>query len=175
MRTYEANGGSAVVLDPNTGEILALANSPGYNPNDYGTSEVESRRDRALTDRFEPGSTMKIFTLAAALAARTLSPTQTIYCEEGTMAVDNVDHPRHAHQWAGSRPTQILAMSSNIGAAKIGLGLGESQLYEALRRFGFGEPTDIPLPGEASGVLRSRGDLGCRSRQRPLRSVRVSA
>jgi len=75
VRTYEANGGSAVVLDPNTGEILALANSPGYNPNDYGTSEVEARRDRALTDRFEPGSTMKIFTLASALAARTLSPT----------------------------------------------------------------------------------------------------
>lgn len=156
MRTYEANGGAAIVVDPNTGEILALANSPGYNPNDYGTSDVEARRDRALTDRFEPGSTMKMFTVAAALAAHTLTPTQTIYCEQGTMALDNVViHDTHVNGWL--TPTQILAMSSNIGAAKIGLGLGEAQLYEALRRFGFGEPTGIPLPGEASGVLRSRG------------------
>jgi len=156
VRTYEANGGSAVVIDPNTGEILALANSPGYNPNDYSTTEPESRRDRALTDRFEPGSTMKIFTLAAALAARTLSPTQTVYCEEGTMAVDNVIiHDTHINGWL--TPTQILAMSSNIGAAKIGLGLGEAQLHEALRRFGFGEETGVPLPGETQGVLRARG------------------
>ncbi len=155
VRTYEANWGAAVVLDPNTGEILALANSPGYNPNDYGTSEVEDRRDRALSDRFEPGSTMKIFTVAAALAARTLSPTQTIYCEEGTMAIDNaIIHDTHINGWL--TPTQVLAMSSNIGAAKIGLGLGEAQLYEALRRFGFGEPTDLSLPGETSGVLRPR-------------------
>jgi cell division protein FtsI (penicillin-binding protein 3) len=156
VRTYEANGGSVVVLDPNTGEILALANSPGYNPNDYGTSEVEARRDRAVTDRFEPGSTMKIFTVASALAARTLSPTQTIYCEEGTMAIDNVIiHDTHINAWL--TPTQILAMSSNIGAAKVGLALGESQLYESLRRFGFGEQTEVPLPGETSGVLRARG------------------
>jgi cell division protein FtsI (penicillin-binding protein 3) len=156
VRTYEANGGSAVVIDPNTGEILALANSPGYNPNDYGTTDPESRRDRALTDRFEPGSTMKIFTLAAALSARTLSPTQTVYCEEGTMKIDNVViHDTHINAWL--TPTQVLALSSNIGAAKIGLALGEAQLYEALRRFGFGEETGVPLPGEAEGVLRSRG------------------
>ncbi len=156
VRTYEANSGSVVVLDPNTGEILALANSPGYNPNDYGSSEVEVRRNRALSDRFEPGSTMKVFTLAAALAAKTISPTETIYCEQGTMAIDNaVIHDTHINAWL--TPTQVLAVSSNIGAAKIGLGLGESQLYEALRRFGFGEPTDIPLPGETSGVLRPRG------------------
>jgi cell division protein FtsI (penicillin-binding protein 3) len=155
LRTYEANSGSAVVVDPNTGEILALASSPGFNPNDYGTSEVESRRNHALSDRFEPGSTMKIFTVAAALAARTLSPTQTVYCEEGTMALDNVIiHDTHVNGWL--TPTQVLAMSSNIGAAKIGLGLGEAQLYEALRRFGFGESTGLPLPGETSGILRAR-------------------
>jgi cell division protein FtsI (penicillin-binding protein 3) len=156
VRTYEANWGSVVVVDPNSGEILALANSPGYNPNDYVTSEIDARRDRALSDRFEPGSTMKVFTLAAALAAKTLSPTQTIYCEEGTMSLDNaVIHDTHVNGWL--TPTQILAMSSNIGAAKIALGLGEQPLYEAFRRFGFGEPTDVPLPGESSGVLRPRG------------------
>jgi len=156
VRTYEANWGSVVVVDPNSGEILALANSPGYNPNDYVTSEIDARRDRALSDRFEPGSTMKVFTLAAALAAKTLSPTQTIYCEEGTMALDNaIIHDTHVNGWL--TPTQILAMSSNIGAAKIALALGEQPLYEAFRRFGFGEPTDTPLPGESSGVLRPRG------------------
>jgi cell division protein FtsI (penicillin-binding protein 3) len=156
VRTYEAKAGSAIVLDPSTGEILALANSPGYNPNDYGTSEVESRRNRGLTDRFEPGSTMKIFTIAAALAARTLLPTQTFFCEEGRMAVDNVViHDTHVSGWLTT--TQVLALSSNICAAKIGLALGQAQLYQALTRFGFGEPTGIPMPGEASGVLRSRG------------------
>jgi cell division protein FtsI (penicillin-binding protein 3) len=155
VRTYEANWGAAVVLDPNTGEILALANSPGYNPNDYGASEVEVRRNRVVSDRFEPGSTMKIFTLSAALANKTLSPTQTIYCEEGKMVLDNVTiHDTHVSGWL--TPTQVLALSSNIGAAKIGLGLGEQQLYETFRRFGFGEPTDIPLPGESGGVLRPR-------------------
>jgi cell division protein FtsI (penicillin-binding protein 3) len=156
VRTYEANWGAVIVIEPNTGEILALSNAPGYNPNDYGTSEVEMRRNRAISDRFEPGSTMKIFTMAAALAAKSLSPTQTIFCEEGNMAIDNfVIHDTHISGWL--TPTQILALSSNIGAAKIGMGLGEAQLYEALRRFGFGEPTEIPMPGEAAGVLRPKG------------------
>lgn len=154
-RTYEAVAGSVVVIEPNTGEILALANWPGYNPNDYGSSEAGARRNRAITDRFEPGSTMKVFTVAAALAARTLGPTQSIYCEEGRMAIDNVViHDTHRSGWL--TPTQILAVSSNIGVAKIGLALGEASLYEALRRFGFGEPTGVPLLGETGGVLRAR-------------------
>jgi cell division protein FtsI (penicillin-binding protein 3) len=156
VRTYEAKGGSAVVVDPNTGEVLALANSPGYNPNDYFASDIGARRNRALTDRFEPGSTMKVFTLASALAARTLDPTRTIDCEGGVYRLDNVVI-HDTHQKHDLTPTQVLAVSSNIGAAKIGLGLGESQLYEGFRRFGFGEPTGLPLPGESSGVLRARG------------------
>ncbi|RYE91420.1 MAG: PASTA domain-containing protein, partial [Myxococcales bacterium] len=156
VRTYEAVGGSVVVIDPATGEVLAMASSPHYNPNDYGQSPPEARRNRALNDRFEPGSTIKVFTVAAALAARTLTPTQKIYCEKGSMAIDNVIiHDTHVSEWLS--PTQLLAVSSNIGAAKIGIELGEAKLYEAFRRFGFGEPTGIPLPGEASGVLRSRG------------------
>jgi cell division protein FtsI (penicillin-binding protein 3) len=155
VRTHEAKSGTAIVLDPNTGEILALANSPGYNPNDYGSSEVETRRNRALTDRFEPGSTMKVFTIASALAARTLSPTQTLDCELGRMPLDNVVI-HDTHPSGTLTVTQVLALSSNIGAAKIALALGGGELYDALRRFGFGEPTGIPLPGEVSGVLRSR-------------------
>jgi cell division protein FtsI (penicillin-binding protein 3) len=156
IRTYEATGGSVVVVEPATGELLAMASSPHFNPNDYSQSPPEARRNRAIHDRFEPGSTMKVFTVAAALAARTLTPTQQIYCEKGSMAIDNVIiHDTHVSEWL--TPTQLLAVSSNIGAAKIGIELGESKLYEAFRRFGFGESTGLPLPGEASGVLRSRG------------------
>lgn len=156
VRTYEATGGSVVVIDPATGDLLAIASNPQFNPNDYGQSAPEMRRNRAIHDRFEPGSTMKIFTVAAALAARTLTPTQQIYCERGNMAIDNIIiHDTHVSEWL--TPTQLLAVSSNIGAAKVGIELGESKLYEALRRFGFGEATGLPLPGEASGVLRSRG------------------
>lgn len=155
IKTYEATGGSVVVVDPSTGEILAMASGPGYNPNDYSSADPDSRRNRAIVDRFEPGSTMKVFTMASALAAKSVSPTQPIYCEEGTMAIDNiVIHDTHVNKWL--TPTQILQFSSNIGAAKIALGLGESRLYEGLRRFGFGDSTGIPFPGESIGVLRPR-------------------
>lgn len=154
--TYETKGASIVVLEPSTGEILAIASVPGYNPNDYGDSEVEARRDRAVTDRFEPGSVMKVFTVAAALGAGSLKPTETIFCEHGTYQVANVTiHDTHENDWL--TPTQVLAKSSNIGALKIGLGLGEPAMYAAYRRFGFGEPTGLPLPGEAAGVLRPKG------------------
>lgn len=155
MRTYEASSGSVVVVEPTTGELLALASMPTHNPNDVEHSDVASRRNRAITDQFEPGSTMKAFTMAAALAARVTTPTQSIYCEEGNMAVDNVIiHDTHVAGWIS--PTQVLAISSNIGAAKLGLAMGEQRLYETLQRFGFGERTGIPLPGEAPGVLRPR-------------------
>jgi cell division protein FtsI (penicillin-binding protein 3) len=155
QRTYETKGASIVVVEPSTGEILAIASVPGYNPNDYSESEVEARRDRAVTDRFEPGSVMKVFTVAGALAAGSLKSTETIFCEHGNYQVANVTiHDTHENDWL--TPTQILAKSSNIGALKIGLGLGEAGLYAAYRRFGFGEPTGLPLPGEAAGVLRPK-------------------
>jgi len=155
IHTHEASSGSVVVVDPGSGEVLAMASYPTFNPNDIEKSEIAARRNRAITDVFEPGSTMKVFTMAAALSARVASPTQTIYCEEGSMAIDNVIiRDTHVSGWL--TPTQVLAVSSNIGAAKLGLGLGERRLYEAFQRFGFGERTNIPLPGEASGVLRPR-------------------
>lgn len=154
--TYETKGASLVVMDPESGDVLALASVPGYNPNDYGDSEVDARRDRAVTDRFEPGSVMKVFTVAAALAGGTLKPTETIFCEHGTYQLGNVTiHDTHENDWLTA--TQVLAKSSNIGALKIGLGLGEPNLYAAYRRFGFGEATGLPIPGEASGVLRPKG------------------
>jgi cell division protein FtsI (penicillin-binding protein 3) len=153
MKTYEATGGALVVMDPSNGEILAMASSPGYNPNDYSVADPDNRRNRAIVDRFEPGSVMKVFAISAALAAKSVAPAQSIYCEEGTMQIDNVTiHDTHVSKWL--TVTQILSISSNIGAAKIALGLGEPRLYESFRRFGFGDTTGVPFPGESVGVLR---------------------
>ncbi|MGH7270948.1 MAG: penicillin-binding protein [Polyangiaceae bacterium] len=156
MSTYETRGGSLIVMDPSTGELLAVANVPGYNPNDYSESDADGRRDRAVTDRFEPGSVMKPFLIAGALAAGAITPTTPIDCEHGVYRAFGVTiHDTHVNGVLS--PTEVLAKSSNIGALKIGLQLGEPGLYAAYRRFGFGEVEGIDLPGEASGVLRPQG------------------
>ncbi len=155
-RTFEAAGGSVIVVKPETGEILAMASWPGYNPNDYTESEPGQRRDRGLTDAYEPGSSMKMFTISTGVAGGVITPTQKLYCEKGMMPVDNVViRDTHPSGWLSI--SQILQVSSNICAAKIGLGLGGDKLYEGFRRFGFGEETGVPLPGESSGTLRPRG------------------
>lgn len=155
-RTFEAGGGSVIVVDPWTGELLAAASWPGYNPNDYSDSEPGERRDRGLSDAFEPGSTMKMFTVAAGLGAGIIEPTQKLFCEKGMMPVDNVVI-RDTHPAGWLTVSQVLAISSNICSAKIGLGMGGNKLYDALLRFGFGQETGLPLPGESSGTLRPRG------------------
>jgi cell division protein FtsI (penicillin-binding protein 3) len=154
-QTFEAISGSAIVLRPETGEILALASWPGYNPNDYRYSRPETRRVRPLTDRFEPGSSMKIFTVAAGLEAGVVRSNEQLYCEKGSFKIDDVTI-RDTHPAAWLTPSGVLAVSSNICAAKIGLKLGSAGLYEALRRFGFGQETGIPVPGETAGVLLPR-------------------
>jgi cell division protein FtsI (penicillin-binding protein 3) len=111
---------------------------------------------RPLTDRFEPGSSMKIFTLAAGLEAGVVKANEQLYCEKGSMVVDDVTI-RDTHPAAWLSLPSVLAFSSNICAAKVGLKLSGTGLYEALRRFGFGQETGIPVPGEAGGVLQPRG------------------
>ncbi len=153
VRTFEARGGSVVVMDPSTGEILALANYPPFNPNEPSKHPTAHRRNRALVDRFEPGSTVKPFTMAAALAAGAVKSNQSINCENGVARIGGRRlHDAHPYEWL--TPTQILAHSSNIGTAKIALELGKKKLYRAFRRFGFGEPTGIGVPGETAGILR---------------------
>lgn len=154
-KAFEAKAGSVVVVDPKTGEILALASYPGFNPNDYTESDPAERRNRAVNDTFEPGSTMKIFTVAVGLEEKTLEPTQQLFCEKGSMRVDNVTI-RDTHPSGWLPVSQILAQSSNICAAKIGLTVGETKLYEGFRSFGFGQETGAPLPGESAGTLRPR-------------------
>jgi cell division protein FtsI (penicillin-binding protein 3) len=155
VRTFEAKAGSVAVVDPHTGEIYALASFPSFNPNDYTASDPEARRDRGVGYAFEPGSTAKIFSVAAGLAGGVIKPTDKMYCEKGTLRVDNVTiRDTHPAEWLTI--SQVLAVSSNICAAKIGLSLGGDKLYEAYRRFGFGEDTGIELPGETAGTLRPR-------------------
>ena len=153
VRTFEARAGSIVVMEPSTGELLAVANYPRFNPNRPGDFPVADRRNRAVTDRFEPGSTVKPFTIAGALARGAIGPHQEIDCEDGQLQVaEYVIHD--SHHWDMLTPAQILIHSSNIGTAKIGLALGRPALYQVLRGFGFGQQTDIGLPGETAGILR---------------------
>jgi cell division protein FtsI (penicillin-binding protein 3) len=153
VRTAEAKAGSVVVMDPRTGEILAIANYPTFNPNQPADAPVGSHRNRAITDRYEPGSTIKTFTVAGALAAGAVRPDEVIDCERGAMRV--AEYTIHdSHPWERLSLAQILARSSNIGTAKIGQALGRQGLFRTLRRFGFGEPTGVPLPGETGGILR---------------------
>lgn len=153
VRAVEARAGHVVVMDPSTGEILALANYPTFNPNAPGGADPATRRNRALSDRFEPGSVMKTFTIAGALAAGAVSASQVIDCENGALRVaDAVIHD--SHRYDKLTVSEILAHSSNIGTAKIGAALGRPGLYKALRQFGFGARTELELPSEADGVLR---------------------
>ncbi|MCC7536328.1 MAG: PASTA domain-containing protein [Deltaproteobacteria bacterium] len=153
VRNFEALAGTVVVIAPSTGDILAMASVPTFNPNEPGIADVGSRRNRAITDRFEPGSTLKVFTVAGALARGAVAPDQPIYCERGAMQVDEyVIHDSHVHEWL--TPAQILQRSSNIGSSKIGNALGRRNLYRALRAFGFGERTNVPMTGEVAGSLR---------------------
>ncbi|MCB9597958.1 MAG: transpeptidase family protein [Sandaracinaceae bacterium] len=161
VQTAEARAGSVVVLDPRNGEILAMASYPTFNPNEPGRYPLEARRNRAVTDRLEPGSTIKPFTVSAALAAGVIRPDQVFDVAGndpnhiiGRLHIgDDVirdTHPRAEPITA----SEVLIYSSNIGAALIGTELGRHRLYRSFRRFGFGEPTGIPLPGETGGALR---------------------
>ncbi|MCA9601663.1 MAG: PASTA domain-containing protein [Myxococcales bacterium] len=153
VRTFEAQAGSVVMIDPSNGEVLALANFPTFNPNDPSHFSAAARRNRAVTDRYEPGSTLKPFTVAAAIDRRTIRSDQAIDCGDGQMQV--AEYTIHdTHHWSVLTPAQVLAQSSNIGAAKIGATLGREGLYRALRNFGFGEKTGVLLPGETAGILR---------------------
>jgi cell division protein FtsI (penicillin-binding protein 3) len=150
---FEASSAMAVVVRPRTGEILAMANYPDFDPNHYGRFNAAERRNRALTDRFEPGSTMKIFTMAAAMASGKIKPSDAVFCENGRYTVDDlVIHDAHRDGWL--TPLQILQRSSNVGAAKVASLIGKRQLYRYLSRFGFGTATSVPFPGETAGFLR---------------------
>ncbi|MFC4729333.1 peptidoglycan D,D-transpeptidase FtsI family protein [Coralloluteibacterium thermophilus] len=148
----KASSGSVVVLDVRNGEILAMANLPSYNPNLRAPSEPGSRRNRAVTDLMEPGSTMKTMTVAAALEAGIATPARMIETSPGYMRVGNAT-VRDIRNFGYIDVTGIITKSSNVGTTKLALEMTAEHQHDVLRRFGFGQPTGSGFPGEAAGVL----------------------
>ncbi len=148
---FSARSGIAVVMQPKTGEILALAHHPYFNPNAYTEYDRELWRNRAITDPIEPGSTMKIFSAAAAIESGE-TPSTLFYCENGAYRIGkNVVHDIKRHGWLSLQ--QIVKYSSNIGTVKVSEKIGPRKLYQAFRHFGFGEKTGIDCPGETAGSM----------------------
>jgi cell division protein FtsI (penicillin-binding protein 3) len=152
VQKSRAKAGVAVALDPRSGEVLAMAAVPGVNPNDP-IAAAHGARNRAVTDPFEPGSTMKTFTIAAALEAEVVHPDDHWFCENGhTMIAGKVIHD--AEPIGNATTVEVLAKSSNICTAKIARRAGRERVEAMLRRFGFGRASGIDLPGERGGLLR---------------------
>lgn len=147
----QAKGGAAIIMDPKTGEILAMANHPEFDPNLFGKYQSSQWRNRAITDLFESGSTFKPFTVAAALEEGVFKPEDMIYTEGGKFRLGTkIIHDVHPYGWLSVR--DVVKVSSNIGAAKIGLALGRDLQYGYLKKFGIFEPTGIDIKGEGSGL-----------------------
>ncbi len=153
IATSGAKKGIAVVMDPQRGAILAMASHPTFDPNRFSEYPPEDRRNRAVMDAFEPGSTFKMVTLAAAFEANVVDPLETLDCGMGSIRL--LGRTIRDHRPFGDLTTrQIIAKSSNVGAIRLGLSAGAQRLYETVRAFGFGRPTGVDLPGESSGILR---------------------
>jgi len=153
MGEYSPQKATIILMRPQTGEILAMANRPNFDLNLRSEAKPEEMKNRAIIDMMEPGSTFKIVAAAAALNEHKLQPKSTIFCENGLWQFGGaVLHDHRAFSYLSVQ--DILIKSSNIGAAKLALGVGDQKFYEYIRRFGFGERTGIELPGEINGLIR---------------------
>lgn len=143
---------SGMVVRPRTGEILAMATLPDFDPNNPGSATEDARRNRVITDIMEPGSTFKIVVVSGALNDSVVRLTDSFDCEHGQFAY--AGHVLHDHESYGVLSVEnIITKSSNIGASKIGIRLGENRLYDYIRDYGFGARTGLPLPGEVGGIV----------------------
>ncbi len=153
MQATHAEAGTVVVENPHTGEILALANYPTFNPNLSREITPQRLKNHAVSDVYEPGSTFKVVTLAAALEEKITNPKEVFDCQMGSIVVNGMrihdDKP-----WGNLTVSEILAHSSEVGAIKIGLRLGDERFYKYIRGFGFGQQTGIELPGETRGLTK---------------------
>jgi cell division protein FtsI (penicillin-binding protein 3) len=151
---HKAKAGSAVVIDVQTGEVLALANLPAFNPNNRGNLTGQQTRNRAIIDLYEPGSTMKAFTIAAGLEAGIVRPETMINTAPGSMTIGPATI-RDVNPLGTLNVIQVLQKSSNVGSAKIALQMPPAQLWQAFSDAGFGLPTKVGFPGEGHGRLRA--------------------
>jgi cell division protein FtsI (penicillin-binding protein 3) len=153
VQNSRAKSGTVIVLDPRSGEILALANAPTFDPNRVADAKPETRSNWALQNIYEPGSTFKVVAFSAALEKKLARPEDRIDCQMGAITVaGRVVHDHHPY---GSLTiTEALAKSSNVAAIKLGMRVGDETMYDYMKRFGFGSRTGIELPGETAGILR---------------------
>jgi cell division protein FtsI (penicillin-binding protein 3) len=153
VEKWKAAGGVAIVQNPNTGEILAMASQPTYDPNEYAKSPPEALQDRGLSWVYEPGSTFKLVTVSAVLEEKLANPDEVVNCQQGSIVL--AGHVIHDHKsFANLTVRDVVVESSDVGAIKLGLRLGEQRLYKYIRSFGFGEKTEVELPGEERGLLK---------------------
>jgi cell division protein FtsI (penicillin-binding protein 3) len=154
VRANHARSGSLVMMDVNTGEVIAIAVYPAYNPNNRAGLKSDQFRNRAITDVFEPGSTLKPFTMAAALISGLYNMDTVVQTAPGQLKVSN--HTiRDIHNYGPLNLSGIIQKSSNVGAGKIGLAIGPKPLWQVLQDVGFGVQTGSGFPGESPGVLYS--------------------
>jgi len=155
MQELHAKSGSIVLMDPTNGEILAMASAPAFDPNQYAKCPAEVRRNHAVADAYEPGSTFKIVTGSVALEEHVIGLDEVIDTGHGVVKIGNVtiNEDKH-HDYGALTLAGVLAHSSNVGIIRVGLRLGPERLYEGASRFGIGRPTGIDLPGESQGIFR---------------------
>ena len=151
VRQFRPKGATVIMMNPKTGEILALANRPNFNLNVQDGVKDEQRRNRAITDQLEPGSTFKIVTTAAVLSEKLVTPETVFETENGYYEWCKL---RDHHPYAELSVNDILVHSSNIGTAKLAMRLGDQKFFEYVHRFGFGEQTGVALPGEIKGLIQ---------------------
>ncbi|MFP6663677.1 MAG: penicillin-binding protein [Deltaproteobacteria bacterium] len=154
VEEFDADAGTVVVLDPWTGAIVAMANYPTYDPNHAGLAEADQRRNRAVTDIFEPGSTFKAFLAAAAVDSGTIGLDETVDCEEGRYRIGRRTI-HDTHKYSLLTLPEVIQYSSNIGTSKIAEMLGRDAFAHYLHGFGFGRRTSVDLPGEVSGIMNA--------------------
>jgi cell division protein FtsI/penicillin-binding protein 2 len=151
--TFKAKAASIIVMDPHTGEILALANRPTFDPNDFRNADTDKKRNRAICDLFEPGSVFKVVTATAALEEGKVTEEDKFFCENGSYRVaTHTLHDHRPHGWLTFR--EVIQLSSNIGTTKVAQILGNDLLYRYVKLFGFGSKLGIDLPGEISGIAK---------------------
>lgn len=155
VKQSKAKSGQCIVMDPDTGEILAMVVAPSFNPNIFGEYSSADWRNRTVTDCYEPGSTMKAFLFSTAIEDNIISPNTTFYCENGDYVVSGKHIHDDVHKFETLSASDIVVLSSNIGAVKMGEKVGYERFYNSLKDFGFGEKTGIDLLGERSGFIRS--------------------
>jgi cell division protein FtsI (penicillin-binding protein 3) len=146
---------TAIIMNADSGDIVAMGSAPGFNPNRFGSSTAEHRRSRAVTDTYEPGSTMKPLLVAAALEEGVVTPRTTVFCEYGRLQIGRhwIRESDSKHRWGWLRVGQVLQKSSNVGATKIGEMMGAEMIHRWYKRLGITERTGIDLPGEAGGSI----------------------